>query len=204
MLLPLRSQSKLTLVSSVIRATSSPAFQAAKLPSWFDGPGLWPSGSPQNLELLADLERRFEPLENPVTGTRVGIGIATGCDDIYLRDDEPDVEPGRLLPIVKSGDIASGSIGWSGTSLVNPWNGKGLVDLDEYPKLSQYFDRNKKRIKKRHVAQMNPSNWYRTIDRITPGLIDRPKLLLPDIKAAAHPVLDPLSLIHISEPTRPY
>ena len=172
------------------KAPSSPAFEAAKLPTWFDGPGLWPSGSPQNLELLTDLERRFEPLENPATGTRVGIGIATGCDDVYLRDDQPDVEPDRLLPIVKSGDIASGSIAWSGTSLVNPWNDEGLVDLDEYPKLAKYLVRNKKRVKERHVAKKNPSNWYRTIDRVTPGLIDRPKLLLPDMKAAAHPVLD--------------
>ena len=173
------------------KAPSSHAFEAAKLPTWFDGPGLWPSGSPQNLELLAELERRFKPLENPATGTRVGIGIATGCDDVYLRDDQPDVEPERLLPIVKSGDITSGSIEWSGTSLVNPWNDEGLVDLDEYPKLAKYLDRNKKRVKERHVAKKNPGNWHRTIDRVTPGLIDRPKLLLPDMKAAAHPVLDP-------------
>ena len=172
------------------KAPSSPAFEAAKLPTWFDGPGLWPSGSPQNLELLADLERRFEPLENPATGTRVGIGVATGCDDVYLRDDQTDVEPERLLPIVKSGDITSGSIEWSGTSLVNPWNDEGLVDLAEYPKLADYLNQNKKRIRERHVAKKNPGNWFRTIDRVTPMLVDRPKLLLPDIKAAAHPVLD--------------
>ena len=173
------------------KAPSSPTFEAAKLPTWFDGPGLWPSGSPQNLELLADLERRFEPLENAATGTRVGIGIATGCDDVYLRDDQPDVEPDRLLPIVKSGDIASGSIEWSGTSLVNPWSDTGLVDLGEFPKLAKYLNRHQTRIKKRHVAKKNPRGWFRTIDRVTPGLIDQPKLLLPDMKAAAHPVLDP-------------
>ncbi|MDQ3574968.1 MAG: SAM-dependent methyltransferase, partial [Actinomycetota bacterium] len=42
----------------------------------------------------------------------------------------------------------------------------------------------------RHVARRRPSMWYRTIDRIDPSLQHRPKLLLPDIKAAIHPVLD--------------
>lgn len=170
---------------------ASAAFEAAQLPTWFDGPGLWPSGPPQDLELLAELESRLAPLENTATGTRVGIGIATGCDEIYLRTDEPDIETERLLPIVKSGDITTGSVEWSGTSLVNPWNGRGLVNLDEYPRLARYLESNRARIKARHVAKKNPTNWFRTIDRVTPGLKDRPKLLLPDMKSTAHPVLDP-------------
>ena len=173
------------------KAPTSEAYSAAKLPGWFEGPGLWPSASPQDLELLTDLESRFAPLEDEATGTRVGIGIATGCDDVYLRTDQPDIEPDRLLPILKSGDITSGSIEWSGTMLVNPWDDNGLVDLDKYPKLAKYLDANKKRVNARHVAKRNPKAWHRTIDRVTPGLKDRPKLLLPDMKAAAHPVLDP-------------
>ncbi len=180
-----------TWVSRPRRKTPvSTAFEAAQLPTWFDGPDLWPSGSAKALELLTDLERRFEPLENPATGTRVGIGVATGCDDVYLRADEPDVETDRLLPIVKAGDIADGTIDWSGTNLVNPWNGSGLVDLTSYPKLARYLATNEKRIKGRHVARKNPDRWFRTIDRVTTGLRERPKLLLPDMKAAAHPVLD--------------
>jgi hypothetical protein len=36
-----------------------------------------------------------------------------------------------------------------------------------------------------------PETWYRTIDRVMPNLRTEPKLLLPDIKASSHPVLDP-------------
>ncbi len=38
------------------------------------------------LALIADLEARFPPLQDPATGTRVGIGVATGCDDVFITD----------------------------------------------------------------------------------------------------------------------
>lgn len=40
------------------------------------------------------------------------------------------------------------------------------------------------------MARRNPSNWHRTIDRVEPGLLERAKLLLPDLKASIHPVLE--------------
>jgi hypothetical protein len=43
----------------------------------------------------------------------------------------------------------------------------------------------------RHCAQKLPANWYRTIDRIDPALTKKPKLLIPDIKGAAHIVYEP-------------
>jgi hypothetical protein len=43
---------------------------------------------------------------------------------------------------------------------------------------------------RRHCAKKTPSNWYRTIDRITPALAERPKLLIPDIKGEAHVVFE--------------
>ena len=42
----------------------------------------------------------------------------------------------------------------------------------------------------RHVAQKNPRSWYRTIDRVEPGLLEREKLVIPDLKAFIQPVLD--------------
>ncbi len=175
------------------RAESSPAsdaFEAVELPGWFAGPGLWPSGSPHQLELIAELERRFLPLEDPRTGTRVGIGVATGCDEVYISANEPDVEPDRLLPLVMAGDIRGGSVEWSGRQLINPWKDGKLVDLGAYPKLAAYYHEHRLRVSGRHVAKARPSAWYRTIDRVDPELLQRPKLLLPDMKAAAHPVLD--------------
>ena len=171
-------------------AADEGCFSAARLDRWFGGSGLWPSGSPIRLELLADLEERFDPLEDWRTGTRVGIGVATGCDDVFVVEDAPDVERCRLLPILTAHDIASGTPRWSGRFLVNPWEGGRLVDLEEYPGLASYLQRHGTRIRARHVARKRPASWYRTIDRVDPGLQARPKLLLPDLKAAAHPVLD--------------
>jgi hypothetical protein len=42
----------------------------------------------------------------------------------------------------------------------------------------------------RHCAQKTPANWYRTIDRITPSLAGKEKLLIPDIKGEAHIVFE--------------
>ena len=165
-------------------------FSAARLDRWFGGSGHWPSGSPIKLELLSDLEERFDPLEDWRTGTRVGIGVATGCDDVFVVEDAPHVERCRLLPILTAQDIASGTPRWSGRFLVNPWDGGRLVDLEEYLGLASYLQRHGTRIRARHVARNRPASWYRTIDRVDPGLQARPKLLLPDLKAAAHPVLD--------------
>jgi adenine-specific DNA-methyltransferase len=166
------------------------SFEAAELPSWFEGGAHWPSGSPQALELIADLEERFGPLEDPQTGTRVGIGVASGCDDVYVVADAPGVEESRLLPLLRAKDITGGTAEWSGRYLVNPWEQGRLVDLTEYPGLAAYLDASGDRVRARHVARKRPASWYRTIDRVDPALRARPKLLLPDIKSASHPVLD--------------
>jgi hypothetical protein len=167
-----------------------PTVEASRMDRWFEGGDLWPSGSPAQLALVADLEARFPPLEDPTTGTRVGIGVATGCDSVYITDDPDLVERERLLPLLQAGDIVTGEPEWSGRFLVNPWNGSGLVDLDRYPKLAEHLVVNSGRLRARHIARVRPQQWYRTIDRVHSDLQARPKLLLPDIKAAAHPVLD--------------
>lgn len=172
------------------RTVTEASYEATRVDGWFTGRDLWPAGSPSQLAVIADLEVRFAPLQDPKTGTRVGIGVATGCDEIFITDDADIVEGDRLLPLLQANDIADGSPSWSGTYLVNPWNGSGLVDLDRYPRLAAYLRDNQVRLRDRHVARTRPGSWYRTIDRVHQDLTDRPKLLIPDIKAAAHPVLD--------------
>jgi len=171
-------------------SVGDPSFEATRVDGWFDGRDLWPAGSPSNLALLANLESRFAPLQDEATGTRVGIGVATGCDEVFITSDPGLVEPERLLPLLQAPDTTTGEVDWSGRYLVNPWNGSGLVDLEGYPRLAEYFNENSTRLRARHVATQRPGSWYRTIDRVDHGLTDRPKLVLPDMKAAAHPVLD--------------
>lgn len=169
---------------------STPSLEASRLDTWFDGRDLWPTGNPAQLALVAELEAKFPPLEDPRTGTRVGIGVATGCDEVYITKDAELVESDRLLPLLQAGDITGGDAAWSGGYLVNPWDGDGLVDLDRYPRLRGHLRANGSRLRGRHTARKNPLQWYRTIDRVHADLQGRPKLVLPDIKAAAHPVLD--------------
>jgi hypothetical protein len=64
------------------------------------------------------------------------------------------------------------------------------VKLEDYPRLSRYVQARKDTIAQRHVAQKTPTQWYRTIDRITPSLTHTPKLLIPDIKGNAQIVYD--------------
>lgn len=169
---------------------ASASFAAAELPTWFSGGAHWPAGSPRDLELIAHLEEHFAPLEDPSTGTRVGIGVATGCDDVFITTRADGVEPSRLLPLLTASDIAGGTADWGGRYLVNPWEDGRLVDLDEFPGLAGYLEAHGERVRNRHVAKRHPAKWHRTIDKVDPMLQTRPKLLLPDMKAAAHPVLD--------------
>ena len=166
------------------------AVSAARLPRWFPGSELWPFGDPARLAVVADLETRFPPLEDLTTGTRIGIGVASGADSVYLTKDRDLVERDRLLPLAVSADTAGGHLHWSGTYLVNPWSDGHLVRLEDYPRLANYLAEHGDQLRHRHVAKRRPSMWYRTIDRVDPALQHRPKLLLPDIKATIHPVLD--------------
>jgi hypothetical protein len=172
------------------RTITEPAFEASRVNGWFGGRDLWPTGSPAQLSLIADLEARFPPLQDDATGTRVGIGVATGCDDVFITTDPDLVEEDRLLPLLRAPDTTTGSVEWSGRYLVNPWNGAGLVELDRFPRLAAYLHDHGHRLRARHVARQRPTTWYRTIDRVDHRLTACPKLVLPDMKAAAHPVLD--------------
>ena len=158
---------------------------------WFEGSDPWPCVSPDRLKLLKHLEAEFPPLEDPDTGTKVGIGVATGADKIFLTKDPRLVEESRLLPLALAKDTMNGVLEWSGHYLVNPWETDGsLVDLDLYPGLHRYFRDHAVLLKERHVGRKKPSHWYRTIDKVNHSLTVRPKLLIPDIKSTAHPVYD--------------
>jgi hypothetical protein len=163
-------------------------FRGARLGTWFSGSAGWPHGSPDRLALIADLEARYPSLEDETTGTKVGIGVATGADRVFITEDPELVEPERLLPLALPRDIASGKVQWSGKYLVNPWEASGLVELEEWPRLSGYLAQHRELLAKRHTAKNG--RWHKTIDRVIEGLVDREKLYLPDFKEAIFPVRD--------------
>ena len=164
--------------------------EGCRTEEWFSGTEPWPCTSPERLALVKRLEHKFPPLESKVTRTRVGIGVATGLDKVYITRDRALVEEDRLLPLAMTADTTTGVFTWSGNYLVNPWSAEGLVDLKGYPRLKDYFEKHRKEIEGRHVAKRDVRNWYRTIDRVSLDLVRRPKLYVPDIKNTIHPVLD--------------
>ena len=142
------------------------------------------------MALIRRLEKKFPSLED--AGCKVCIGVATGADKAFIGDfDGLDVEQDRKLPLVTTKDIVSGEVRWRGQGIINPFaDAGGLVDLAEYPRLRRYLEARRDIIAGRHCAQKSPANWYRTIDRITPALMKRQKLLIPDIKGDAHIVFE--------------
>jgi adenine-specific DNA-methyltransferase len=159
----------------------------AEVHTWFKGSDPWPCHSPEQLALLRRLEDQFAPLE---MNAKVGIGVATGNDRIYITTEPDLVEPSRLLKLALAKDLADGTVRWSGHYLVNPWNHDGLVNLKTYPKLQAYYERHAAALKKRHTAEKSADRWYKTIDRVNHTLTQTHKLYIPDIKDTLEPVLD--------------
>lgn len=172
-------------------ALRDPMFSACVLPDWFRTEEIWPSGSPEVLAFLEDMAERFHPLEDAATSTKVGIGIATGADEVFITDDANCAEAERLLPLLTSADITTGRVHWKGNYLVNPWDANGqLVDLSQHPRLKAYIEEHAPVLKKRHVAQKRQERWYGTIDKVHTGLRECPKLVLQDMSSTISPVLD--------------
>ena len=169
------------------KATMPAGLHAARVDSWFKGGDPWPCQSPKQLALLRRLEDRFPPLE---AHAKVGIGVATGNDKVFVTKDAHLVEPSRLLKLAMAKDIGSGTMQWSGHYLVDPWNSDGLVSLEKYPRLRSYFEKHEGALKKRHTVIKSAHAWYKTIDRVTHSLTAKPKLYIADIKNILDPVLD--------------
>lgn len=126
-------------------------------------------------------------------GFIVGIGVATGADAVFISKELPSlVENELLLPALNARDISGNSIHWSGKYLLNPYKPNGdLIDLSQYPKAAAYLVENREQLQNRHVAKKHPARWYKTIDRIVPGIKDVPKILLPDISGNTMIFVDP-------------
>jgi hypothetical protein len=153
------------------------------------GSNPWLLESADQLTLVRRLERDFAPIEE--VGCKIGIGVATGADQVFIGPYESlDVEDSRKLPLAMTKDILSGHVEWSGLGVINPAADEGgLVDLASYPRLKRYLEGHREALSRRHCAK-NGVSWYKTIDRITPALRLKHKLLIPDIKGEAHIVYE--------------
>jgi hypothetical protein len=180
-----------TLVKSITSLGSSPGIKTARFPDWFHGTEPWPCSSPEALKLLKHLEATCFPLECKIASTKIGIGVATGADKVFITEKKPNIEPDRILPLALASDLKNGKVQWSGHCMANPWNAKGLVDLDEYPRLKQHLKPHHELLSGRHTAKKDRAeNWHKTIDRVNLPLIKKHKLYIADIKDRLLPALD--------------
>ena len=154
------------------------------------GSSPWLLESSDQVSIVKRLETVFPSLEE--AHCKVGIGVATGADKVFIGNyDDLDIETDRKMALVNTKDISGGRVEWKGKAVINPYcdNG-GLVNLECYPRLNAYLQMHKDVILARHCAKKDPSRWYKTIDKITPSLSMKPKLLIPDIKGEAHVVYE--------------
>ncbi len=150
----------------------------------------WLTSANSHIALIRRMELNYPTLKE--AGCHVGIGVATGADAVFIGPYEDlDVEDERKVPLVGTKDIISGQLVWRGKGVVNPFEPNGSVaSLDSYPRFRKFVEFNEATLRRRNVAQRSGLGWYRTIDRIYVELINKPKLLIPDIKGEANVVYD--------------
>lgn len=173
------------------RATAAEGYddadtKAARMEHWHTTSTVWPDGTPDELAWLARLDSL--PLIE-AAGVQLGIGIATGADKTYIAHDA-EVEPDRMVPMVTPKAIKGPTFIWSGEHLVSPWQGRSLVNIDDYPKLLAYYESHGEKLRGRNIAK-RALRWWRTIDSFNPQLMERDLLVMQDMKRQAHPVRVP-------------
>ena len=125
-------------------------------------------------------------------GFKIGIGVATGCDMVFIRKDFHDiVENELILPILTSRDVRNNNFSWGGNYILNPFDQSGnLIDLEKYPKALSYLNAHSEILRKRHVAKKSKEKWFKTIDKINYQLTFESKIILPDISGNDHIFID--------------
>ena len=106
------------------RTVTVPGLTIASVNTWFSNSDPWPCSSPKKIALLRRIEEQFQPLQSTDGRTKVGIGVATGLDDVFITTDSSLVEDSRLLPLALARDTLSGELRWSGHYLVDPLAGR--------------------------------------------------------------------------------
>ncbi len=161
---------------------------------WYRHGEPWASTDRDEKARLEDIAGRFPTIEESGVGTHVGIGVASGADEIYLDPQKnAEIEESCLLPLVTSDDIRDGCIEWNSRYMLNPYDhfdDRLMLDLDRFPKARAYLNNNAEKLKSRYCARKHPDSWYRTLDRIKYSTLKSVKILLPDIQKGGNVALD--------------
>lgn len=125
-------------------------------------------------------------------GFNIGIGVATGCDSVFIRKDFKElVEKEVLLPILISKDLKADQFNWGGHFILNPYDEWGrLINLNRFPKTKNYLEKHRSTLESRYISRRNCSFWFRTIDKINYYFTYKPKILLPDISRNQYIFID--------------
>ncbi len=178
-----------------IRRASCNATGTSLFHKWYSGGAPWVSTCARKQLSLQELGKNFPTIESSAPGTRIGIGVATGADSVFvLTSKHEDIESSRQLPLLLTQDISCAKIDWSGHWLLNPFSDTDdgtLSELTEYPDLCKYLTRHETVLRARHCAKNRPHAWYKTIDRIWLNLVKTPKLVIPDIQSGGVVGYDP-------------
>ena len=161
---------------------------------WYGGADAWVTTDSAERDRFEAITSSFPTIEQSGAGTQVGIGVASGADEIYVDPQRnAEIEDSCLLPLVASGDIRSGSIDWNSRYMLNPYDqhdDRQMLDLSMFPKAGAYLMRHADRLKARYCAKKHPDSWYRTLDRISYRVLRAEKILLPDIQRGGNVALD--------------
>ena len=174
--------------------TGTTRSRLSRFDRWYGGDDAWVSTDSGERDRFESIANTFPSLEQSGRGTKVGIGVASGADEIYMDPQRnAEIEDSCLLPIVASEDIRGGIIEWNNRYMLNPYDrcdDRTMLDLSMFPKAGAYLEKHAKRLKARYCAKKHPDSWYRTLDRISYRVLKSAKILLPDIQRGGNVALD--------------
>ena len=88
-------------------------------------------------------------------GFRIGIGVATGADHVFISKDLPKlVEKELLLPALNAKNLTGNQLQWNGEFLLNPYAENGeLINLSKFPRVEKYLKSFKEKLSNRHIVK---------------------------------------------------
>jgi hypothetical protein len=165
-------------------------------------PGLsaWLAGPISVQKVVERLAREIPKLES--AGCHVQLGVATGCNSIFVGTaDTLPVERDLLIPTLDTSDLKNGNFQWRGRFVIDTHRPDGLPwRRDERPRLYRYLLKEHGRLIDRASVRQGRS-WRLMLSRADHDLKAASKLLIPETGLRAKIALDlgghlPLNSIH--------